>query len=112
MTFRIKCEALDENHAVKLYINHYLKNEDKVIYVGERTVIEISIAFDRLDLNNTLTLIDTTSSATQLLIFSIEMVINMEKSPDAVGRGIPKSEENDVEEQPSYLEERRDDDSF
>ena len=70
------CEALEENHAVKIYINKYLKYDHKVINKNEYTVLEVSIALDHLDLNNTLTLIDQTQSLTHLLIYKIEMSID------------------------------------
>ena len=66
---------MTENHAVKVMINDHLKYEDKIIIKDKQTLLEVSIALDRLGLNNTLTLIDQTASDTHLLVYSIEMSI-------------------------------------
>lgn len=58
VVFDIKCEAQDENHAVKVLINNHLKYQDKIIRADEIFTLTVSIGLRYLGLDNTLTLID------------------------------------------------------
>ncbi len=75
VVFDIKCEAQDENHAVKVLINNHLKYQDKIIRADEIFTLTVSIGLRYLGLDNTLTLIDQTESNTSLLVFEIKMSI-------------------------------------
>ena len=70
VVFTIKCQAMDENHAVKVMINNYVKFDDYIVKQDVLTTIECSIALDKLKLNNSLTIIDKTTSLSSLYVYS------------------------------------------
>ena len=62
VVFEIKCEAMEENHAIKVLINDFVKFDQKIIKCETLTNLTCSIALDNLDLINNLIIIDQTTS--------------------------------------------------
>ena len=85
VVFQIKCQAMDENHAVKVMVNQYVKFDDYIVIQDKLTTIEVSIALDKLKLNNSLTIIDKTTSTSSLYIYSTLLSIKKVKDSDVKG---------------------------
>ena len=101
VVFTIKCQAMDENHAVKVTINNYVKFDDYIVKQDVLTTIEVSIALDKLGLNNSLTIIDKTTSLSSLYIYSALMSVK-KVYESKVKKG--KKQGADEEEEDSDLE--------
>ena len=108
VVFDIKCEAQDENHAVKVLINNHLKYQDKIIRANEITTLTVSIGLTYLGLDNSLTLIDQTDNNTGLLVYEVRISVFEEKEEfDETGIPYPEkkhehapSEEDHISETP------------